>query len=173
MGCPMERLGLPIHDTQRISPTGAAAHMSLHLNRQCQRADVYPPLDPGQSGYRSRRRKRGQATPCPAGGAPYMGGKTARQWLFSAIFSAASATGRAGGDGAREALKRIRPQRPHPGRAKISGRSRLSIPRRSGFQRFASELAAPKARRPAGRRSSRKVGPAFQPLNAGIFTGSS
>jgi hypothetical protein len=41
---------------------------------------------PGQSGYRLRRRKRGWATPCPAGGAPYMGGKSARQWLFSAIF---------------------------------------------------------------------------------------
>jgi hypothetical protein len=49
-------------DTQRISPTGAAAHMSLHLNRQCQRADTPPSPCPGQPGYRLRRRKRGRAS---------------------------------------------------------------------------------------------------------------
>src|SRR3954453_8769065 len=39
---PWNGLVLPFDDTQRLSPTGAAAHMSLHLNRQCQRADASP-----------------------------------------------------------------------------------------------------------------------------------
>jgi hypothetical protein len=74
---------LPIDDTQRLSLTGAAAHMSLHLNRQCQRADALPsPLYPGQPGYRLRRRRRvGQNR--PAGEGPYMEAICLRQWLFS------------------------------------------------------------------------------------------
>jgi hypothetical protein len=53
----MERLSFNQSSGALNSPvTGAAAHMSLHLNQQCQRADasLYP-LEPGQPGYRSLR----------------------------------------------------------------------------------------------------------------------
>jgi hypothetical protein len=80
----MERLSfIRSCDTQRLSPTGAAAHMSLHLNRQCQRADASPspfyrgtglPIDETRTG----RAKR----PCPAGEKPYMEEISYRQQLF-------------------------------------------------------------------------------------------
>jgi hypothetical protein len=104
----LERLILPIHDTQRLSPTGAAAHMSLHLNRQCQRADATShPCMSGQSGYRLRRRKRGRASRAPpeerhiwAANPPVNG--------FFQRFSAVPAAGER--RQRREALKRIRPK---------------------------------------------------------------
>jgi hypothetical protein len=63
----MERLSFNRSiDTQRISVTGAAAHMSLHQNRQCQRADAFPPpFVSGVPGYRLRRRKRVGQNPAP------------------------------------------------------------------------------------------------------------
>ena len=67
--------------------TGAAAHMSLHLNQQCQRADASPPCLRRAIELTIVRDANGSSQSRPAGERPYMSGKTARQWLFSADFS--------------------------------------------------------------------------------------
>src|SRR5690606_31689298 len=55
-------------DTQRLSVTGAAAHMSLHLNRQCQRADAPPrPVFIRDTGFRLRETQTGSGRrPAPS-----------------------------------------------------------------------------------------------------------
>ena len=62
----MERLSFNRSSGALNSPvTGAAAHMSLHLNQQCQRADALPTPFPGYRSYRSVRRERSRPERSP------------------------------------------------------------------------------------------------------------
>ena len=77
----------PIADAQRPSMTGAAAHMSLHLNRQCQRADTSPSrVHPGHRLAVERDANGVGQRPCPVGERPYMEDLSYRQWPFLKSF---------------------------------------------------------------------------------------
>jgi len=84
---------LPVFEAQRPSTPGAVAHMSLHLNLQCQRthrqnlADDHgtPILLPGDlvSDYVGDRCGRELSRPLPAGERAYMEGVLTRQMDFA------------------------------------------------------------------------------------------
>jgi hypothetical protein len=73
-----------------LSLTGAAAHMSLHLNQQCQRAALHLPRFTGAPDYpvdeaqTSHARRR-----CLVGEKPYMTEFLDRQQLFRKLFEEA------------------------------------------------------------------------------------
>ena len=70
--------------TQRLPVTGAAAHMSLHLNQQCQRADASPsPFYRGTGLPIDEARTSQTRGPCLVGEQPYMEENSVRQQLFS------------------------------------------------------------------------------------------
>jgi hypothetical protein len=62
-----------------VADRGRRPHVPSSKPTMSKSRRVSSPLDPGQSGYRLRRRKRGRAKPRPAGGWPYMGEVSARQ----------------------------------------------------------------------------------------------
>ena len=72
----MERLGFNRYSrTQRFQETGAAAHMSLHHNQQCQRAEsVSPPFDRGTGLPMKKTQTRLARRPGPVGETAIYGG---------------------------------------------------------------------------------------------------
>ena len=72
----MERLQFNRYSrTQRFQETGAAAHMSLHHNQQCQRAEsVSPPFDRGTGLPMKKTQTRLARRPCPVGETAIYGG---------------------------------------------------------------------------------------------------
>ena len=84
---------LPVFEAQRPSTPGAVAHMSLHLNLQCQRThrqnladnQSSPIFLPGDlvSDYVGDRCGGGLSRPLPAGDVAYMEGVSARQRDFA------------------------------------------------------------------------------------------
>jgi hypothetical protein len=84
---------LPVFEAQRPSTPGAVAHMSLHLNLQCQRThrqnladnQCTPILLPGDlvSDYVGDRWRKRRSRPLPAGERAYMEGVRTRQMDFA------------------------------------------------------------------------------------------
>ena len=90
----MERLSFNRSSSALNSPvTGAAAHMSLHLNQQCQRADAFPsPVFIRDTGDRLRETQtRLGKSPCPVGEGAIYGGVPAPSMVFSKSFPTRSA----------------------------------------------------------------------------------
>jgi hypothetical protein len=74
----------PIHRHPEVTGNrGRRPHVPSSKPTMSKSRRVFPPLYPGRPVYRLRRRRRGWATPCPAGGSPYMEEISYRQWLFS------------------------------------------------------------------------------------------
>ena len=111
----MERLDFNrSHSTQRLLRTGAAAHMSLHLHQQCQRAvdpkprwskpkgaPLYPVMIQGNRVTDRRDTNEiGHAAGTSSGEEPYMRHFYVRQWLFS-LFPAIPGRKRGGSEPAR------------------------------------------------------------------------
>jgi hypothetical protein len=80
----MERLSFNRSSSALNSPvTGAAAHMSLHLNQQCQRADAFPSPERGNRVTDHKETQTGSGkSPCPVGEAAIYGRLRAPSMAF-------------------------------------------------------------------------------------------
>jgi hypothetical protein len=83
----LERLILPIAQHPEVAADrGRRPHVPSSKPTMSKSRRDFPPLYVGAIGLPIEKTQTGSGKPCPAGGAPYMGGKSARQWLFSALF---------------------------------------------------------------------------------------
>src|ERR1700684_436475 len=83
---PMERLEFTdLRHPEVVAAGGRRPHVLSSKPTMSKSRRDFLPLLIGAIGLPIEKTQTGSGKPCPAGGAPYMGGKSARQWLFSAI----------------------------------------------------------------------------------------